>query len=171
MFIIRSLFVMVAFTQVPSPLSAQSTDPLARNPLAAYRDWNVPRWAFDALDDQFNIQYEWHDSVNPFYQRGDFDGDGQGDLAILLRQKSTRKVGIAFIHRSTQAVHVVGAGIPFGNGGDDFTWLGVWTVEDGVALSEVEGFRAEVLFVAKPESAGGLIYWDGKRYQWVQRGD
>ena len=81
------------------------------------------------------------------------------------------KVGIGFIHRTTKAVHVVGAGIPFGNGGDDFTWLGVWRVEDGLALMEVQDFRAEVLYVEKPESASGLIYWDGKRYQWVQRGD
>jgi hypothetical protein len=166
MHVIRAVITAAALAQLLRPLPAQG-----RDPLAVYRDWNVPRWALGALDAQFRAQYEWYDRVNPFYQRGDFDGDGQVDLALLIRHKTTRKVGIAFVHRASRAVHVVGAGTPLGNGGDDFGWLGVWRVDDGSALREVPGFRGEVLYVEKPESAGGLIYWDGTRYQWVQRGD
>ncbi len=166
MYVIRPLIVAASLAALPCSLPAQ-----ARDPLAVYRGWNVPRWAIEVLGTQFQAQYEWYDRVNPFYQRGDFDGDGQTDLAVLIRHKATRKVGIAFVHRGTGTIHVVGAGTRLGNGGDDFTWLGVWRVDDGRALREVPGFRGEVLYVEKPESAGGLIYWDGSRYQWVQRGD
>ncbi len=166
MIVIRAVIALAALTQLPSFLPGQ-----ARDPLAAYRTSNLPRWALEVLGAQFQAQYQWYDRVNPFFQRGDFDGDGQSDIAILVRHKATGKVGIAFVHRATRAVHVVGAGTPLGNGGDDFTWLGVWHVEDAGALKEVPGFRGEVLYVEKPESAGGLIYWDGARYQWVQRGD
>ena len=160
--------VLIAAASLPfvtGALSAQA------DPFAEYRAWNVPRWATEALGTQFQAQYEWYDRVNPFYQRGDFDGDGQVDVALLIRQRATQKVGIVFVHRATGAVHIVGAGTPLGNGGDDFTWLGVWRVEDGHELREVPHFRGEVLYVEKPESAGGLIYWDGRQYQWVQRGD
>ncbi len=166
MIIIRAVIALAALTQLPSFLPGQ-----ARDPLAPYRTSNLPRWALEVLGAQFQAQYQWYDRVNPFFQRGDFDGDGQSDIAILVRHRATGKVGIAFVHRATRAVHVVGAGTPLGNGGDDFTWLGVWHVEDAGTLKEVPGFRGEVLYVEKPESAGGLIYWDGTRYQWVQRGD
>ncbi len=163
---IRTVIATASLAALPYTLRAQAGDPLA-----VYRGWNVPRWALEVLGAQFQAQYDWYDRVNPFYQRGDFDGDGQTDVALLIRHKVTRKVGIAFVHRATGVVHIVGAGTPLGNGGDDFTWLGVWRVEGGRALREVPGFRGEVLYVEKPESAGGLIYWDGSRYQWVQRGD
>lgn len=160
------IIATAALILIVQSLSAQRPDPLA-----GYRDWNVPRWALGAMGADFRAQYDWHDRVNPFYQRGDFDGDGRADLALLIRHKTTRKVGIAFVHRASGAVHVVGAGTSLGNGGDDFSWLGVWRVDDGTALREVPGFRREVLYVEKPESAGGLVYWDGSKYRWVQRGD
>ena len=164
--IIRAVLAIAVITQVPSSLLGQ-----ARDPLATYRVRNVPPWALKALGAQFHAQYEWYDRVNPFYQRGDFDGDGQADVALLIRHKVTRKVGIGFVHQATGAVHIVGAGTAFGNGGDDFAWLGAWRMEEGPALTKVPGFHGEVLYVEKPESAGGLIYWDGHSYQWVQWGD
>ncbi len=166
MIVIRAAIVLAVLAHLQSGAAAQ-----VRDPLSAYRGSNLPRWALEVLGAQFQAQYEWYDRVNPFYQRGDFDGDGQLDLAVLVRHKVTGKVGIAFVHRGTRAVHVVGAGTVLGNGDDNFTWLGVWHVEDASALREVPGFRGEVLYVEKPESAGGLIYWDGTHYQWVQRGD
>src|SRR5881396_2810676 len=133
---IRALIAIVVITQLPASLPGQAGDAFS-----AYRVRNVPPWALKALGAQFQAQYQWYDRVNPFYQRGDFDGDGQVDVAVLVRHKVTGKVGIAFVHRGTRAVHVVGAGTPLGNGGDDFTWLGVWHVEDPSALREVPGFR------------------------------
>jgi hypothetical protein len=164
--IIRVLVTAAALLHASSPAQAQDQDPFA-----GYRGWNVPRWALEALGDEFRTDYEWYGRVNPFYQRGDFDGDGQPDIAILVRHKASGKVGIAFVHRVSGAVHVVGAATSLGNGGDNFSWLGVWRVEDGRSLTEVPAFRGEVLYVEKPESASALIYWDGVRYRWVQRGD
>ena len=135
---------------------------------STYATSNLPRWAGAALQSQhFGERYELYLGVNPFYQRGDFDGDGEPDLAILVREKTTRKVGIAILHRRTGDLHIVGAGIPLGNGGDDFAWLGVWRVEP----APNSALRREALYVEKPESAGGLIYWNGSRYVWVQMGD
>ncbi|MGE5230171.1 MAG: hypothetical protein ACM3NS_00420 [Deltaproteobacteria bacterium] len=109
--------------------------------------------------------------MNPFFQRGDFDGDGRPDLAFLVRQKATGKIGIAFVHRATLSVHVVGAGAALGSGGDDFRWLSVWRVEEGAVLLEVPDFRGEVLYLQTPEAAGALIYWDGTKYEWTPRGE
>src|SRR5256885_5598135 len=165
--IMRAVLTIAVITQLPSSLLGQ-----ARDALAAYRVRNVPPWALKALGAQFQAQYEWYDRVNPFYQRGDFDGDGRADVAILIRHKGTRKVGIAFVHQATGAVHIVGAGTLLGNGGDDFAWLGAWRLEEGPALTRIPGLHGEVLYVEKPESAGGAhllggqtrprVHWGGR---------
>src|SRR5256884_3274335 len=64
--------------------------------------------------------YELSFRVNPFYLRGDFIGDGKADIAILVKQRSTGKLGIAIINGATDKVTVVGAGNAIGNGGGGF---------------------------------------------------
>jgi hypothetical protein len=162
---LRILGVLLLVAQAPHMAFGQTSDPLA-----VYRTSNVPSWALQVLGRDFLVTNDWYDRVNPFYQRADFDGDGQADIALLIRQRNTGKVGIAFVHRANSTVHMVGAGRALGNGGDDFSWLGVWSVHDR-ATREVPAARGEILLVEKPESAGGLIYWDGSAYRWLQHGD
>ena len=55
--------------------------------------------------------------VNPFHLHGDFNGDGKADTAVLVKQRSTGKVGIAIINGATDEVTILGAGTAIGNGG------------------------------------------------------
>jgi hypothetical protein len=72
--------------------------------------------------------------------------------------------------------HLLGAGTAIGNGGDDFTWLGYWRVEEppripNVFKDPVPRFIGEVLYVVKPEAASGWIGWNGRAYVWYQGAD
>ncbi len=87
--------------------------------------WAARPWAGASATGQLEI----FGGINPFFQRGDFDGDGLADLAILVRQKATGKIGILFLHRKGGRA-LLGAGRAFGNGGDDFAWMDLWSVED-----------------------------------------
>jgi hypothetical protein len=121
-------------------------------------------------------KYELSFRVNPFYLRADFNGDGKADIAALVKQHSTGKLGIAIINGTTDKVTVLGAGIAIGNGGDDFKWMDSWEVySKGRAAQEPEGgvphLRGDALLVSKSEAATALIYWNGKRYVWFQQGD
>ena len=115
--------------------------------------------------------------LNPFYQRGDFDGDGRPDYAVLVRHARTGKRGIAFVHRASAAVHVVGAGTSIGNGGDDLSWMDAWRVLERGAGSRGAGggappkLRGDGLVVEKTESASAVLWWDGQRYRWSQQGN
>ena len=73
-------------------------------------------------------EYELSFRVNPFYLRSDFNGDRKADIAVLVKQHSTGKLGIAFINGATDNITVVGAGNAIGNGGDDFEWIDSWEV-------------------------------------------
>ena len=66
--------------------------------------------------------------MNPFYLRGDFKGDGKIDLAVLVKQRSSGKLGIAIIHGGMSKVAILGAGLVIGNGDDDFKWKDYWQV-------------------------------------------
>jgi hypothetical protein len=91
---------------------------------------SLPVWVQAVLQTpSFSGKHELHFGVNPYYQRGDFDGDRSPDCAVLIRERSTKKIGVAFIHAASRKWHVVGAGSPLGNGSDDWSWLGVWRVE------------------------------------------
>jgi len=121
-------------------------------------------------------EYELSFHMNPFYLRGDFNRDGKADIAVVVKQRSTGKLGIAIINGATDKVTVVGAGNAIGNGGDDFEWMDSWQVySKGRAIQEAEGsvphLRGDALLVGKSEAASALIYWNGKRYAWFQQGD
>ena len=112
--------------------------------------------------------------VKPFYLRGDFNGDGNDDVAVLIKQRSTGKLGIAIIRGTTNKVTILGAGTAIGNGGNDFDWMDSWQVySKGRAISgtSVPNLRGDALLVSKSEAASALIYWNGKRYVWLQQGD
>jgi hypothetical protein len=115
--------------------------------------------------------------VHPFYLRGDFNGDGKIDAAVLVKQRSTGKIGIAIVHDSAKKVTILGAGTAIGNGGDDFQWMDIWQVYSKTraakdrAETKVPHVRGDALLVGKSEAASALIYWNGKRYVWFQHGD
>lgn len=112
--------------------------------------------------------------MNPFYLRGDFNGDGKIDVAVLVKQRSTGKVGIAIINGASDKIIILGAGTAIGNGGDDFEWMDSWEIysKDRMANgTSVTKLRGDAVLVRKSEAASALIYWNGKRYVWLQEGD
>jgi len=122
-------------------------------------------------------QYEFSAHLKPSYVSGDFDGDGKPDIATLVKQKSSGKIGIAVCHSSTNKVLFIGAGTGVGNGGDNFDWMDIWNVTPKATAAKKVGkataalLKGDALRVEKSESASALIYWNGRRYVWRQQGD
>lgn len=140
--------------------------------------WNTPAWINEVLaQHKLEARYRFSSKINPFYLRGDFDGDGQSDIAVLIEQVASKKLGIAVFHFGTKAVHILGAGTPFGNGGDNFAWMDLWRIHrhgpesKRTKAGEPGRLSGEVLYVGKSEAASALISWNGRRYQWHQQGD
>lgn len=115
--------------------------------------------------------------INPFYLRGDWDGDGVPDYAVLVKERRTQKVGIVLGRPDAGRVSVVGAGQPLGNGGDDFEWMDHWyvcprkPVSRGVEEGKPPALKGEALWVEKREAASARIHWTGKKYAWYHQGD
>ena len=122
-------------------------------------------------------KYDLSFHMNPSYLQGDFNGDGKEDVAVLVKERSTGKLGIAILHGTTENVTILGAGIGIGNGDDDFEWMDSWKVYSKTRAAHasretsVPHLRGDALLVEQSEAASALIYWNGKRYVWSQRGD
>ena len=117
--------------------------------------------------------------INPFYLRGDFDGDGRPDHAIQARLPSKGGSGVV-VCSSNGTVFLLGSGIggkAFSDKPDDRFLARHWEV---FTPQDVRGLRAFTQNVPRPvrsvasesiamvwEDGIGLIYWDGKRFRWA----
>ena len=129
--------------------------------------------------------YDLSDSLNPSYLRGDFDGDGKPDYAVLVVNRQSKKHGLAVVRSSPARVDILGAGgikLRVGSGQDaylleDFDWMDAWHVESRHTTGPDLGrglqskMMGDGIVVEKTESASALIFWDGRSYKWRQMGD
>jgi hypothetical protein len=109
--------------------------------------------------------------MNPFYLRGDFNGDGRLDYVVLVQERKSEKQGFAFCFAgANKRPHIVGAGIAIalegGVPGDDFTLINLW----GVAESWSRNPKRDALYLATAESGSGVLIWNGTRMIWSQLG-
>jgi hypothetical protein len=110
-----------AITQSEAAWSA-APDVIAHSP-------DIPKMIDKAIaNESLAKKYELSYRTNPTYLRGDFDGDGKIDVAVLVEERSRRKIGIAIISGVNNKVTIFGAGTAIGNGGDDFEWIDSWGI-------------------------------------------
>lgn len=178
---LKTLFLaaaLSAFAMHATTGGAESLEDHSKGPQEAPERWNTPEWVLTLVEKkQFDKKYRLSHHLNPYYLRGDFNGDGRADIAVLVERLADGKQGIAIFHAGESLIRVVGAGFPLGPGGDDFSWMDVWQVypkgpvEQGVEEADPPTLRGEALWVEKSESASAIIYWDGKKYAWYHQGD
>ena len=127
---------------------------------------SVPAWADSAWRKASLARSLVRDSsVQPVRLVADFDGDGRRDVAWLVRHRTTRARGVLIVHASGRAAQQCGAGVTFGNGGDNFDWMDSWKV------APAQGGKGFALLVTSAESGGGRIEFRSGRYVWKQMGD
>lgn len=154
------------------------TQSVSRSPLSAEPISDVPDAVKKALTNgSAGKKYDLSFQIKPSYLEGDFNGDGKADVAVLVKERSTGKSGIAIVHGTAGKVSILGAGIRIGNGGDDFEWMDSWKIYPKTRAAHaadetsVPRLRGDALLVEKSEAASALIYWNGKKYVWSQQGD
>jgi len=122
---------------------------------------------------------------------GDFNGDGINDISILVSEKRTQKKGmIVFFGNSTQ-YFIFGAGTKVGKIGsdatDDLKWMERWEVFKGKVAYETKFHDGDMVGSTKRRLsnkgismwsledgeplAGGIIYWNGKKWIWIHQGE
>jgi len=111
--------------------------------------------------------------INPYYLRGDFDGDGKLDFAVMVTRNNSKTLGLIICQGDGQSF-VLGAGSQpkFSTMSEDNFLSSDWEV---VTLAEFRELlydkklagtaKGEVICLTW-EDGNGYIYWDGKQYRW-----
>lgn len=142
-------------------------------------DSNLPDNLYDFYNqEKIRTNYKINRDLNPFYLRGDFDGNKKIDYALAVIESTTDKKGFLIYHPSTKKHFLVGAGKSIQDGyGDNYWMIDAWEVSDqknvgqGVTDLKPPKLFGDAILVQKLESSSGLIYWNGKEYKWYQQGD
>jgi hypothetical protein len=97
---------------------------------------NIPKQLQPTVDARaFKASFEVGTWLNPFYLRGDFDGDGLADYALLVTRRNDGKKGIAVWlstkHQSGPTIIGAGKKSRVGSGdSDDWDFFDAWQVYD-----------------------------------------
>ena len=112
--------------------------------------------------------------INPFYLRGDFDGDGKPDYAVLVRNGDQQ--GVMICRNSAAKPTLLGAGAGFHQMKD--LNFNAWQVhpkarpvERGVEEGKPPALLGDAILLEWEESASAIVYWNGKQFVWYQQGD
>ena len=112
--------------------------------------------------------------LETYFYRGDFDGDKTRDVAVFVKRQSDGKEGIAVLWGSGAAATLLGAGIAFGNGGDDFSWMTEWGIEVRGShwgpYQKQWGPAREGIVVVRNRTETALIYFADGEPKWLDRG-
>lgn len=148
---------MATQAQQPKPAPAKTTTPASVSKPSSPSDSAIAA----ALKAKALVMASW---LTPTQLTGDFDGDGKQDVALLVSSTKTQKRGVLIVHGGRKAAALAGAGIDFGNGGDDFEWADQWSI------NKRKG-KPDAVLVVRSESGGGLIEFVNGKYRWRQHGD
>ena len=156
----KSLFTFLLFLTV-----------LFRSSLSVEDEPPVPSRIKACMESQALKTYRIDSRVNPYYLRGDFDGDAKADFAVMVIGPNSKSSGLA-ICQGNGRHFVLGAGSrpEFSQKKDDNFLSSDWEVltlaefrdqvYDKKAAANAKG---EVILLSW-EDGSSYIYWDGTAY-------
>lgn len=116
---------------------------------------------------------------NPYYLRGDFDGDGKPDYVVVVRSQKRGGAGV-LVCAGSGLVFLLGSGISgvqFSDMAQDRFIAPQWAVFTKLDVKGLKAFQANVPRPVPPVKAESiamiwedgicLIYWDGTRFKWA----
>ena len=71
----------------------------------------IPGWAKEVFSQKLAARYVYFNRLHPSHLEADFNGDKKQDVAILIRNKSSGKIGIAIV-LPDKGITILGAGTP-----------------------------------------------------------
>lgn len=118
--------------------------------------------------------------ATPTLLQADFNGDGKLDVALRVTRIATKSEGILLLHQGLPAYYVAGAGSPTAPdiSQGDFSWATHCSLYMKPTVVESTGDRLverrvhlhhPAIWLWKQGSDGGLLYWTGKRYRWINQ--
>ena len=146
----------------------------------------LPIWLFDQniiSKGEISNKYAVDLRLKPIYIKEDFNGDNFEDIAFPIKELSSGKMGFVIIHGKTNEINIVGAGKVIKKAlGDNMDYIDIWELSrenEVTGTDEDENgdlIETPVIFlkfpsirIEKSELGGGLIFWNGKEYEYLHQ--
>lgn len=120
---------------------------------------------------------------------GDFNGDDKMDFASVVKNTKNGKTGVLILHNAiNKELFIFGAGIEV-NQMTDLSWIEIFNTipkgevvsptlvdeESGDILRQDESQKFKLIgnginMYVKESHGGGILFWNGKEYQWYHIG-
>ncbi len=122
-------------------------------------------------------------SINPYYVRGDFNGDGENDIAFHAKDQISGNLGLILIHSTLDTVYFFG---PISQNHSDknfFTGEYIRVLRKGAVIRELlyteTGSQFGPPIVLKTEAlqavyfakSSGVYLWDQNGYRFISQSD
>ena len=130
---------------------------------------DLPKWTWPVLTHpSFQEKYTFYLTTNPFYLQADFDHDGFLDIAVLIKEKASGKLGLGLLRQQESKLTVLGAGEKKSLGGENWKWLRTWKTEAVLpAGSRVRPAGAVlILFPQEKDQDAPWLFWNGQNWEW-----
>jgi hypothetical protein len=136
-------------------------------------EFRLPNWVNHCVK-LLGPSYTISTKVKPFYLRGDFDGDGKSDYAVLVQRSGQQ--GFVICRASSGKPILLGAGASFHkmrdlNFNDWQIHARMKPVEEGVEAGRPPTLLGDAILIEWDESASAIVYWNSKQFVWYQQGD
>ncbi|WP_428328938.1 hypothetical protein [Mucilaginibacter sp.] len=152
----------------------------------------LPAWITTAFrSNKLDSKFELKENLKPAYLKADFNGDGVNDIAVMVKDKKSGKLGILLMLGNNKRYEVFGAGNKLGKAGfdatDDLKWVQGWEIYNKPIAYETKFDNGDIIGSTKRKLtnkainiwsvedgeplAGELITWNGKEYTWIHQGE
>jgi len=137
---------------------------------------NFPEWVYKViLKEKLNSNYDLSIKINPFLLYGDFNGDGELDIAFWVQKRDSKNLGIMIMNSNEEKIYVIGADNKFSEKNSTLNLFTNWELvsrkSDIYDLRKHLNIKGDALLIIKLESSSGVIFWEGNKYIWKWLGD
>jgi hypothetical protein len=141
---------------------------------------NLPAWVLRVANSaQLPTRYDLSYHLNPFFQSGDFNGDQNLDVAVLVKNKTSNTteptdVVIFLYGGNPQVLKAIDSS---GGNRTGFAMSDYWSVYPQAELrkshweNKPPAAKGDALWFAKWRSASAFVFWNGTQYVWYQDTD
>jgi hypothetical protein len=108
-------------------------------------------------------------SINPFYLRGDFDGDKRADYLVGVKGPKDTEVKLVVLRGKGKPVWIDTTDLPARDG-----WYVVdrkTKVGEGAAGGKPPKLKGDAILIMKAESSSALLYWKKTAFATYWQGD